>query len=46
MTSNIAAPHLEGRPRLTGPTPDGAPALTLSTRLQNRDWYLPAGKER
>jgi predicted PurR-regulated permease PerM len=28
MTSNIAAPHLEGRPRLTGPSPDGAPALT------------------
>ena len=28
MTSNIAAPHLEGRPRLTGPSPDGAPAMT------------------
>jgi predicted PurR-regulated permease PerM len=28
MTSNIAAPHLEGRPRLTGPSPNGAPALT------------------
>jgi predicted PurR-regulated permease PerM len=28
MTSNIAAPHLEGHPRLTGPSPDGAPAMT------------------
>src|SRR3954468_3853762 len=28
MTSQIAAPHLEGRPRLTGPSPDGAPVMT------------------
>ena len=28
MTSHIAAPHLEGRPRLTGPSPDGAPVMT------------------
>jgi predicted PurR-regulated permease PerM len=28
MTSQIAAPHLEGRPRLTGPSPDGAPGMT------------------
>ncbi len=34
MTSNIAAPHLEGRPRLTGPSPDGAPAMTGRSKAE------------
>jgi predicted PurR-regulated permease PerM len=34
MTSNIAAPHLEGRPRLTGPSPDGAPAVTGRSKAE------------
>jgi predicted PurR-regulated permease PerM len=34
MTSNIAAPHLEGHPRLTGPSPDGAPAMTSRSKAE------------